>query len=86
MFGNKPLSSTEDVTEDDVVANTPIDVGDDVDGPEGVVVVMTCAVDVGEAIVYMVAVLNVTVAPTLGGGGGGGPCGGGGGSCPLRTA
>ena len=87
MFGNKPLSSTDDVAADDVAINTPIDAEDDVDNAEGAVIMMIC-VGVGEAIVYMVAVLNVIVVLTLGAGAGagGGTFGGGGGSCPLRTA
>lgn len=90
MFGNKPLSATDDVIGDDVALNAPIDVAGDVDVPEEVLVIIFCVLGVGEGIVYMVAVLNVIVASTVtgGGGGGGGICGGGGGggSCPLRTA
>jgi len=100
MFGYKPLSATGDVTEDDVALDSPIGVDvdvenddnddddDDVDGPEEVVLTMICVVDVGEGVVYMVAVLSVIVASTAGEGGGrgGDAFGGGGGSCPSRTA
>jgi hypothetical protein len=95
-LGNKPLSPTDDVivTGDDVAAIAPIDVVDDVDAPEGVVVIMTCVVGAGEASVYIVDVVNAIVGLTFGegegegeaGGGGGGFFGGGGGSCPSRTA
>ena len=74
MFGYKPLLPTDDES---------VDVEDDVDGA---VTTRFCVVDIGEGVIYMVAMLSVIVVLTPGGGGGGAPFGGGGGSCPSRTA
>jgi hypothetical protein len=100
---NRPLSEEVDVTGDDVALTTPADAEDDranaEDDDEGdrddareVVEIMSWVVCDGTAIVYMVAVLMITVALTvvMGGGGdgdgdGGSVLGGGRGSSPLRT-